>query len=93
MKSKAQRKRYFGSPLLSVVEEDGVPKLVKACAAFIEKEGLTAEGIYRVSGKKEDIMIFQEKYDQGIKIYYEHVYVVFSLCIFTCSDEIMFLTF
>lgn len=65
MKRKSQRKRYFESSLSSVIEEDGVPKLVKACASFIEKEGLTTEGIYRVSGKKEDIMVFQEKYDQG----------------------------
>lgn len=81
VKSKAQRKRYFESPLSSVVEEDGVPKLVKACAEFIEKEGLTAEGIYRVSGKKEDIMIFQEKYDQDPSIPIEDA----NLCVNTIS--------
>ena len=27
---------------------------------------MNTEGLYRISGKKEDIMILQEKYDQGM---------------------------
>ena len=62
---KEERSRYFGSPLESVVESDGVPLLVKKCVQLIEEHGLKSEGIYRVSGKKEDILSLQEKYDEG----------------------------
>ena len=64
-KAKTQRKRYFESSLSSIVDPDGIPALVKSCAAIIERDGLESEGVYRVSGKKEDIMAIQEKYDQG----------------------------
>ena len=66
---KEERSRYFGSPLDSVVESDGVPLLVKKCVQIIEEKGLTTEGIYRVSGKKEDIMSLQDKYDEGRYMY------------------------
>ena len=64
---KEERSRYFGSPLDSVVESDGVPLLVKKCVQIIEEKGLKVEGIYRVSGKKEDIMALQDKYDEGMR--------------------------
>ena len=48
-----------------MVESDGVPLLVKKCVQIIEEKGLKAEGVYRVSGKKEDIMALQDKYDEG----------------------------
>ena len=48
-----------------MVESDGVPLLVKKCVQIIEERGLKTEGVYRVSGKKEDIMSLQEKYDEG----------------------------
>ena len=47
------------------MEEDGVPQFVKKCVQLIEERGLKSEGIYRVSGKKEDCLTLQEKYDQG----------------------------
>ena len=49
-----------------MVESDGVPLLVKKCVHIIEENGLKTEGIYRVSGKKEDIMALQDKYDEGM---------------------------
>ncbi len=60
-----ERRRYFGSPLESVIGEDGVPVFVKKCVELIESGGLKAEGIYRVSGKKEDCLALQEKFDEG----------------------------
>ena len=48
------------------MEEDGVPLFVKKCVQVIEERGLKAEGIYRVSGKKEDCLALQEKYDEGV---------------------------
>lgn len=47
------------------MESDGVPLLVKKCVQIIEEKGLKAEGVYRVSRKKEDIIALQEKYDEG----------------------------
>ena len=35
------------------------------CARIVESQGLNAEGIYRVSGKKDDVMDLQDKYDNG----------------------------
>ena len=64
---KGDRTRYFGSAIELVVEEDGVPLFVKKCVQVIEERGLKAEGIYRVSGKKEDCLALQEKYDEGMK--------------------------
>ena len=57
--------RYFGSPLEKVVEDDGVPLFIKQCAKIIEAGGLKIEGIYRVSGKKDDCLALQDQYDQG----------------------------
>ena len=62
---KGERTRYFGSPLDTVVESDGVPVFVKKCVQIIEERGLKAEGIYRVSGKKEDCLTLQERFDEG----------------------------
>ena len=60
------RKRYFESPLESIVDQDGIPVFVKVCVSIVEKTGLDSEGLYRVSGKREDIMLLQEKFDQGM---------------------------
>ena len=48
-----------------MVESDGVPMFVKKCVQIIEEKGLKTEGVYRVSGKKDDVMALQEKYDEG----------------------------
>ncbi len=60
-----ERSRYFGSPLAKVVESDGVPVFVHKCVQFIETNGIQMVGLYRVSGKKDDCLALQEKYDQG----------------------------
>ena len=60
-----ERDRYFGSSLSSVVGEDGVPVFVQKCTEIIEESGLKIEGIYRLSGKKEDCLMLQDRFDQG----------------------------
>ena len=64
---KEERRRYFGEPLELVVDPvEGVPVFVKKCVAFLEGgKGLTAEGLYRVSGKKDDCLALQDLFDQG----------------------------
>ncbi len=58
--------RYFGSPLTSVVGEDGVPSFIRQCVEIIEQHGgLDMEGIYRLSGKKEACLELQDKFDEG----------------------------
>ena len=47
-----------------------MPSFVKKCVTIVERDGMNTEGLYRISGKKEDIMILQEKYDQGIIVLY-----------------------
>ena len=44
---------------------DGVPLFVRKCVEMIEGRGMTTVGLYRVSGKKEDILALQDKYDQS----------------------------
>lgn len=64
----AERSRYFGSPLAQVVGSDGVPEFLRKCVDFIESgggKGMNTVGLYRVSGKKDDILALQDKYDQG----------------------------
>ena len=42
-----------------------MPLFIKQCAKIIEASGLKIEGIYRVSGKKDDCLALQDQYDQG----------------------------
>lgn len=45
-----------------------MPDFVRKCVDFIESDGgkgISTVGLYRVSGKKDDILALQEKYDQG----------------------------
>ena len=74
-----ERHRYFGSPLEAVVDDDGVPIFVKKCVQIVEEKGLTLEGIYRVSGKKEDCLELQDKFDLG-KYNSQHVSLVYVYC-------------
>lgn len=60
-----EKTRYFGSPIGTVVENDGVPLFVRKCVELIESRGMTSVGLYRVSGKKEDCLALQDRYDQG----------------------------
>ena len=68
------RKRYFESYLSSVVEEDGIPAFIKTCVAIVEREGLDSVGLYRVSGRREDILKIQEMYDRGISFTFAHTF-------------------
>lgn len=49
----------------SVVGDDGIPSFVKACIKIVERDGLESVGLYRISGKREDILKVQEMYDNG----------------------------
>ncbi|KAL5457025.1 hypothetical protein EMCRGX_G034260 [Ephydatia muelleri] len=64
---KKERKRYFGSPLDTVATEEGVPLFVRKCVAIIE-EDLCTEGLYRVSGGREDVIFLQELFDEDTNV-------------------------
>ncbi len=49
-----------------MVGDDGVPVFVHKCIHILEEKGINMEGLYRVSGKKEDCLTLQEKFDQGV---------------------------
>ncbi|XP_061675919.1 rho GTPase-activating protein 5 [Syngnathoides biaculeatus] len=56
---------YFGVPLHSLVGPDqAVPVFVEKCVDYIERTGLTTEGLYRVSGNKTDQDNIQKQFDQ-----------------------------
>ncbi|XP_071853584.1 rho GTPase-activating protein 5-like isoform X4 [Apostichopus japonicus] len=44
--------------------ESGVPPFIEQCTHFIEREGITSEGIYRMPGKTQDIDEILTHFDQ-----------------------------
>ncbi len=48
-----------------MVDEGGVPVFVRKCVEFVEREGLRSEGIYRVPGKKENVLLLQDKFEES----------------------------
>ncbi|XP_071770684.1 rho GTPase-activating protein 15 [Centroberyx gerrardi] len=58
--------RVFGCHLLTLCEREGttVPKFVKLCLETVEKRGLDADGIYRVSGNLATIQKLRFIVDQ-----------------------------
>ncbi len=38
---------------------------VRKCVEFVEREGLRSEGIYRVPGKKDNVLLLQDKYEES----------------------------
>ncbi|CAB1423961.1 unnamed protein product [Pleuronectes platessa] len=60
---------YFGVPLQSLVTpERPIPLFIEKCVDYIERTGLTTEGLYRVSGNKTDQDNIQKQYDQDHSI-------------------------
>ncbi|XP_041466495.1 rho GTPase-activating protein 35-like isoform X3 [Lytechinus variegatus] len=47
-----------------MVTENGVPSFIEQCVQKIEEEGITQEGIYRVSGKAADIETIIKMFDE-----------------------------
>lgn len=44
-----------------------IPFLVDMCVKEIERRGLNSEGIYRVSGLRDDVEALRLAFDRGIK--------------------------
>ncbi|XP_035279052.1 rho GTPase-activating protein 5 [Anguilla anguilla] len=56
---------YFGVPLQNLVTPDQpIPLFIEKCVDYIERTGLTTEGLYRVSGNKTDQDNIQKQFDQ-----------------------------
>lgn len=63
-----------GHTLEDLVAEDQVlPYFVEKCVSFIEEEGLTVEGIYRVPGNRQHVDLLLEKFKEG-----EYLHVMFT---------------
>ncbi len=58
-----------------MVDEGGVPVFVRKCVEFVEREGLRSEGIYRVPGKKENVLLLQDKFEES-ELQHTHMYIV-----------------
>ena len=64
--NEAGGRKYFGRPLSEVCsDERPIPVFVEQCAQLIEENGIRQKGIYRVSGKKDDILDLHAKFDDG----------------------------
>lgn len=70
-----------------MVETDGVPSFVRKCVEQIEVKGIMIEGIYRVSGKREDCLTLQEKYDQGIYVWLVFFFMPYTIICGGTSNE------
>lgn len=46
-------------------DEQPIPAYVEQCAQLIEDNGIKQLGIYRVSGKKDDVLELHAKFDDG----------------------------
>nr|XP_006821893.1 PREDICTED: rho GTPase-activating protein 5-like [Saccoglossus kowalevskii] len=56
---------YFGESLEDIVtDEERVPLFVVKCVEYLEEQGLTAEGLYRVPGKAIDSDLILQKFDE-----------------------------
>ena len=69
-----------------MVDDSGVPAFIRQCIEIIEKEGLDTVGLYRISGKREDIVKMQEKYDQGIVWLHVRAAVWMCVCVCVCQN-------
>ncbi|KAA0711269.1 Rho GTPase-activating protein 5 [Triplophysa tibetana] len=60
---------YFGVPLQNLVTlERPIPLFIEKCVEYIERTGLTTQGLYRVSGNKTDQDNIQKQFDQDHSI-------------------------
>ncbi|XP_028831203.1 rho GTPase-activating protein 5 [Denticeps clupeoides] len=60
---------YFGVPLQNLVTpERPIPLFIEKCVEYIERTGLTTEGLYRVCGNKTDQDNIQKQFDQDHSI-------------------------
>ncbi|XP_031651932.1 rho GTPase-activating protein 15 isoform X3 [Oncorhynchus kisutch] len=73
--------RVFGCHLLALCEREGttVPKFVRQCVEAVEKRGLEADGIYRVSGNLATIQKLRFLVDQETKAGKQKVQVIKKL--------------
>ncbi|XP_048580829.1 rho GTPase-activating protein 5-like isoform X3 [Nematostella vectensis] len=64
-KAKTAPGAYFGRSLQELCDQGKlVPLFVEKCIDFVEAEGMQIEGIYRKSGKIEDIRTIQNSFDE-----------------------------
>ena len=54
--------------------ENPIPVYVEQCARIIEEQGIRQLGIYRVSGKKDDVLELHAKFDEGEAVYFIILY-------------------
>jgi hypothetical protein len=57
----------IGTSLEEFVQADGsnIPLFIEKCIQYIEDEGMTTEGIYRVPGNKAQVDFLLEKFKEG----------------------------
>ena len=68
-KQTAPKKSYFGSELADITTESNpLPLFLVRCVELVEKDGLDVEGIYRLSGKQDDVVEVHCKFDQGVLV-------------------------
>ncbi|XP_064800673.1 rho GTPase-activating protein 15 isoform X3 [Oncorhynchus masou masou] len=75
------KEQVFGCHLLALCEREGttVPKFVRQCVEAVEKRGLEADGIYRVSGNLATIQKLRFLVDQETKAGKQKVQVIKKL--------------
>ena len=52
---------------LSQTDTKLVPYFIEKCVCFIEEEGLTTEGLYRVPGNQVHVVLLIERFKEGAR--------------------------
>jgi hypothetical protein len=63
----------FGVDLIALMERDetAVPEVVVKCAEFVEKKGMTVQGLYRDGGDYKKVQQLRDAFNKGGFFYIE----------------------
>jgi len=68
----------YGVDLVTILklQQMKIPNVIRECVSQVESRGMDSLGIYRMSGKQEEINSIKDNYNSGI----HNIYKIFSIC-------------
>lgn len=76
----------YGIDLVTILklQQMKIPNVIRECVCQVESRGMDSLGIYRMSGKQEEISTIKDSYNSGTNNMYKffsiHIYMVYSIC-------------
>jgi len=64
----------FGVDLVTILklQQMKIPNVIRECVCQVEARGIESIGIYRVSGKQEEIVAIKDSYNSGTNNSYKY---------------------